>query len=92
MEILAPGIVEATSLDIVVVGGEPIHVMLFRNDENKIETKCTCPIYKQDPDGNWNPTTWSLNHNNPTRILVGAGTYQIRRSGGLDYPTGIATG
>jgi len=89
-EVLAPGTTAANSADIVVVAGAPVHASLYRDDEEKIEPRCTCPVFKQDPNGNWNHTTWSLNHDSPTRILVGAGTYQIRRSGGLDYPTGIS--
>ena len=89
-EILAAGTTAANSADVVVVAGAPVNVMLFRDDEAKIEPKCTCPIFKQDSDGNWNPTTWSLNHDSPTRVLVGAGTYQIRRPAGLVKATGIA--
>jgi len=90
-EILAAGTTEASSADVIVAAGAPVNVMLFRDDEAKVEAGCTCPIFKIDSDGNWNPTTWSLNRDSPTRILVGAGTYQIRRYANISYATGIAS-
>ena len=91
MEILAAGLGDGISSDVTVAAGAPVNVMLFRDDESKIEHQCVGSIYKQDPNGNWNHTTWTLNRDSPTRVIVGAGTYQIRRSGGFTHPTGIAS-
>ena len=88
--ILAPGTTAANSVEIDVTAGAPVNVALYRDDEEPIEHKCTCVIMKKDPDTNWNPTTWTLNRDNPARVLVGAGSYQIRRPGNLDKATGIS--
>ena len=92
IEILAPGTAEADSAEIVVAAGAPVNVALFRADGLKVDRNCTCKILKVDPNLVLNDTTWSLNRDNPTRILVGAGTYVIRRPGNLTTATGISTG
>jgi len=92
IEILAPGTSEAASSDVVVAAGAPVHVFLFRADEERVDHNCTCPVFIQKPDLSWAQTTWTLNRDNPTRVIVGAGTYQIRRSGNITNATGIATG
>ncbi|RLC98854.1 MAG: hypothetical protein DRI65_17830 [Chloroflexota bacterium] len=89
-EILAAGTTAEVAADVVVIAGSPVNVALFRDDENRVEHKCQCSIFKQDPNGDWNPTSWTLNRDSPVRIIAGAGTYQIRRPA-LSYATGIST-
>ena len=91
-EILAAGTSEAASADIVVAAGAPVNVFLFHAGEGNVDVNCTCPVFIQKPDLSWAATTWSLSRDNPTRIIVGAGTYQIRRGGNIETATGIATG
>jgi hypothetical protein len=88
-EILSPGTAPANSAEIVVVVGTPVNVGAFRDDEKPLEMNFRGLIYRKDSGGMWNPTNFSLNIDTPNQMLVGAGTYQVRRGGNITKPTGI---
>ena len=90
-EILAKGTTAATSTVITVVAGTPITVGLFRADEGPIEADCICPILREDPDGNDQPTGLVLNGINPNIVLIGPGLYFVDRPGSLKTATGVQT-
>jgi hypothetical protein len=88
-EILAPGTAPANSADITVNVGSPVNVGAFRDDEQTLEYNFRGLIFRKDANGDYNPTNFSLNVDTPNQMLVGAGIYQVRRSGVITKPTGI---
>ena len=89
-EVLAAGTTAANSIDIVVATGAPINVGLARTDENPVGGDCVCPIMRKDGNGDYGPTGFILSNKNPSLVLVGAGTYQVRRPA-IDFATSIET-
>jgi len=88
-QILAPGVGLDTSDEITVVAGAPVNVGLYRADGKNIERTCRGNIYRKDPDGVFNPTSYALYPDEPNLILVGAGVYHVVRVGAFLVPTGI---
>ena len=78
-EVLAKGTTEANSTDITVAAGTPINVGLFRADEKEIEDHVQFPIYRKDPDGNYQPTGLTLYKYEPNVTLIGPGVYRVSR-------------
>ena len=87
--ILTPGTTPDTSGEIVVVAGAPVTVGMYRDDEELLDHECRGLIYRKDADANWGQTKFSLNRVKPNLVIIGPGTYHVRRSGAITTPTGV---
>lgn len=90
--VLAAGITEATSTDIVVAAGATIVVGMFSSEQDKptaykdiIATKFEI---MQDTPGADN-VIFTLNYSKPATVLSGPGTYRVKRIAYVGKPFGI---
>lgn len=90
--ILAAGITEATSTDIVIAAGATVVVGMFCSDADKpLNYKdLTAPKFEimQDTPGADN-SIFVLNHAKPSTVLSGPGTYRVKRTAYVGKPFGV---
>ena len=88
-QILAAGITEADSAEVIVVEGTPKNIGAFRDDEERLEKVFRGVIMRKDPNGDLNDTLFLITPHEPNVVITGAGTYIVRRREGIEHPTGI---
>lgn len=90
--ILAAGITQATSTDIVVAAGVVVIVGMFCSDADKptsyVERTATKFEILQDTPGADNLVS-PLNHAKPSTILTGPGTFRVKRYAYVGKPFGV---
>jgi hypothetical protein len=91
--ILAAGITEATSTDIVIAAGASVVVGVFFLDADKPLSyqEQNAPKFKilQDTPGADNAVFVALSYSNPSTVLSGPGTYRVKRYAYVGKPFGV---
>lgn len=90
--ILAAGITDAMSTDIVIAAGATVIVGIFCVDgtqpvSHQDQLACEFRILQDTPGAD--NTVLTLNYTNPSTILVGPGTYRVKRIAYVGSPFGV---
>lgn len=91
--ILAAGITEATSTDIVIAAGATVVVGVFFQEADKPLSykEQTAPKFRilQATPGADNAVFVALSYGNPSTILSGPGTFRVKRYAYVGKPFGV---